>query len=63
VLIWAGDTLRFVSPGQDRNGYGEGHAAMKREQNAGETCSVNPAGTAGQHRTTRLNTTGNPASI
>jgi hypothetical protein len=35
VLIWAGDTVPFVSPGQNRNGWGQGHTAMKRAQNAG----------------------------
>jgi hypothetical protein len=56
-----GDTLRFISPGQDRNCWGQGHTAMKREQSAGETCSGSPAGTAGQHRATRLKTAGRMA--
>ncbi len=55
------DTLRFVSPSQDRSSWGQGHTAMKREQSAGETCSGSPAWSERQHRATRLKTTSNHA--
>ena len=45
-----GDTLRFVSPAQSNNGWGQGRRAMKREHSAVETCSGNPAGSERQHR-------------
>ena len=61
VRLPPGATIPFVSPGQDRSSWGQGHTAMKREQSAGETCSGSPAGTAGQHRATRLKTAGRMA--
>jgi hypothetical protein len=48
VRLPPGATIPFVSPGQDRSSWGQGHTAMKRELSAGGTCLVNRAGTAGQ---------------
>ena len=56
-----GATIPVVSPGQANNGWGQGRKAMKLEQRAGETCSGNPAGTAGQHRITPQHPTMNQA--